>query len=102
MMRKNRKEAIEKAANADKWGLILGTLGRQGSEQMLMFGNMFCWLIWSWERDNMYAYDVCAGRGLKKLASTVVEKSREASTEQREASKIWRVQSSKNRERREA
>ena len=31
LMRKNRKEAIEKAAAADKWGVILGTLGRQAS-----------------------------------------------------------------------
>ena len=34
LMRKNRKEAIEKAANADKWGLILGTLGRQVSDHV--------------------------------------------------------------------
>ena len=31
LMRKNRKNAIEKAAAADKWGVILGTLGRQAS-----------------------------------------------------------------------
>ncbi|KAG7174849.1 2-(3-amino-3-carboxypropyl)histidine synthase subunit 1-like [Homarus americanus] len=31
LMKKIRKEAIDKASKAKKWGLILGTLGRQGS-----------------------------------------------------------------------
>jgi len=35
LMRKNRKNAIEKAAAADKWGVILGTLGRQGSPKVM-------------------------------------------------------------------
>lgn len=34
-MRALRKEAIEKARLAQKWGLILGTLGRQGSPKVL-------------------------------------------------------------------
>ena len=34
LMRKNRKDAIEKAAAADKWGVILGTLGRQASRNV--------------------------------------------------------------------
>lgn len=34
-MRKNRKRAIDKAANAQKFGLILGTLGRQGSIKVM-------------------------------------------------------------------
>ena len=29
LMKRNRHEAIERAAEADTWGLILGTLGRQ-------------------------------------------------------------------------
>ena len=35
LMKKNRKEAIEKAATCDTWGLILGTLGRQGHPPVL-------------------------------------------------------------------
>uniref|UniRef100_A0A8C5MNV0 2-(3-amino-3-carboxypropyl)histidine synthase subunit 1 n=1 Tax=Leptobrachium leishanense TaxID=445787 RepID=A0A8C5MNV0_9ANUR len=34
-MLKNRKEAIETAAGAKCWGLILGTLGRQGSPKIM-------------------------------------------------------------------
>ena len=34
-MKKNRKSAIEKAITADTWGLILGTLGRQGNPNIL-------------------------------------------------------------------
>jgi len=35
LMKKNRREAIEKAASCDTWGLILGTLGRQGHPPVL-------------------------------------------------------------------
>ncbi|KAK8734867.1 hypothetical protein OTU49_005701 [Cherax quadricarinatus] len=35
MMKKIRKDAIDKASKANKWGLILGTLGRQGSTRVL-------------------------------------------------------------------
>jgi len=35
LMKKNRKSAIEKAITADTWGLILGTLGRQGNPNIL-------------------------------------------------------------------
>lgn len=35
LMKKNRHEAIERAAGADTWGLILGTLGRQGHPPVL-------------------------------------------------------------------
>lgn len=34
-MRKNRKDAIEKAKTAETFGIILGTLGRQGSPKVL-------------------------------------------------------------------
>ncbi|XP_015277363.1 PREDICTED: diphthamide biosynthesis protein 1 [Gekko japonicus] len=34
-MQDSRKEAIRKASQASKWGLILGTLGRQGSPAIL-------------------------------------------------------------------
>lgn len=34
-MRRNRKSAIEKAKKAKRFGLILGTLGRQGSSKVL-------------------------------------------------------------------
>ncbi|XP_030633599.1 2-(3-amino-3-carboxypropyl)histidine synthase subunit 1 [Chanos chanos] len=34
-MRANRRQAIEKARSAQHWGLILGTLGRQGSPKIL-------------------------------------------------------------------
>ncbi|XP_060114709.1 2-(3-amino-3-carboxypropyl)histidine synthase subunit 1 [Heteronotia binoei] len=34
-MQDSRKEAIRKASRASKWGLILGTLGRQGSPAIL-------------------------------------------------------------------
>ncbi|KAL7289105.1 hypothetical protein TKK_0017053 [Trichogramma kaykai] len=34
LMKQNRKEAIEKAKNAKVFGLILGTLGRQGSQSV--------------------------------------------------------------------
>nr|XP_056720980.1 2-(3-amino-3-carboxypropyl)histidine synthase subunit 1 [Euleptes europaea] len=34
-MQDSRKEAIRKASHASKWGLILGTLGRQGSPAIL-------------------------------------------------------------------
>lgn len=34
-MRKNRKQAIDNAKNAKRFGLILGTLGRQGSTQVM-------------------------------------------------------------------
>lgn len=36
-MRKNRKMAIEKAKRAKRFGLILGTLGRQGSPKVLQY-----------------------------------------------------------------
>lgn len=36
-MRRNRKDAIDKAANARKFGLILGTLGRQGSSKVMSY-----------------------------------------------------------------
>ena len=35
LMKRNRHEAIERAAGADTWGLILGTLGRQGHPPVL-------------------------------------------------------------------
>lgn len=35
LMKRNRKAAIETASGADTWGLILGTLGRQGSTKVL-------------------------------------------------------------------
>ncbi|XP_071552140.1 2-(3-amino-3-carboxypropyl)histidine synthase subunit 1 isoform X2 [Panulirus ornatus] len=35
LMKKIRKDAIDKASKAKKWGLILGTLGRQGSTKVL-------------------------------------------------------------------
>lgn len=35
LMKKIRKEAIDKASKAEKWGLILGTLGRQGSTRVM-------------------------------------------------------------------
>jgi len=35
LMKKNRKNAIEKAVEAQTWGLILGTLGRQGNPNIL-------------------------------------------------------------------
>jgi len=35
LMKKNRKGAIEKAMEAETWGLILGTLGRQGNPNIL-------------------------------------------------------------------
>jgi len=35
LMKKNRKNAIEKAVEAPTWGLILGTLGRQGNPNIL-------------------------------------------------------------------
>lgn len=34
-MRALRKQAIDKARQAQKWGLIFGTLGRQGSPKVL-------------------------------------------------------------------
>nr|XP_033778582.1 2-(3-amino-3-carboxypropyl)histidine synthase subunit 1 isoform X2 [Geotrypetes seraphini] len=36
-MNQTRRAAINKAANAQTWGLILGTLGRQGSPKILQF-----------------------------------------------------------------
>lgn len=36
-MRKNRKNAIDRAANAHTFGLILGTLGRQGSTKVMEY-----------------------------------------------------------------
>lgn len=36
-MRKNRKQAIDQAKNAHKIGLILGTLGRQGSSKVMNY-----------------------------------------------------------------
>ena len=36
-MRKNRKIAIEKAKRAKRFGIILGTLGRQGSPKVLQY-----------------------------------------------------------------
>lgn len=36
-MRRNRKNAIDKAANARRFGLILGTLGRQGSPKVMSY-----------------------------------------------------------------
>lgn len=35
LMQESRKQAICKASSARKWGLILGTLGRQGSPAIL-------------------------------------------------------------------
>lgn len=35
LMKKNRKNAIESATKADTWGIILGTLGRQGNPNIL-------------------------------------------------------------------
>jgi len=35
LMRKNRQKAIDTAKQADTWGLILGTLGRQGNPNVL-------------------------------------------------------------------
>jgi len=35
LMKKNRREAIRKAVDSDSWGLILGTLGRQGNPNVL-------------------------------------------------------------------
>lgn len=35
LMKKNRQTAIRKAAECDTWGLILGTLGRQGNPNVL-------------------------------------------------------------------
>ena len=35
LMKRNRHEAIGRAAEADTWGLILGTLGRQGHPPVL-------------------------------------------------------------------
>jgi len=35
LMKKNRQQAIETAKQADTWGLILGTLGRQGNPNVL-------------------------------------------------------------------
>lgn len=34
-MKKIRKEAIDQASKAEKWGLILGTLGRQGNIKVM-------------------------------------------------------------------
>ena len=34
-MREQRKQAIEKARGATRWGIILGTLGRQGNPKIL-------------------------------------------------------------------
>lgn len=36
-MRRNRKNAIDKAASAQRFGLILGTLGRQGSPKVMKY-----------------------------------------------------------------
>lgn len=36
-MRKNRKNAIDRASNAQTFGLILGTLGRQGSTKVMNY-----------------------------------------------------------------
>jgi len=35
LMKKNRRSAIQTASNCDTWGLILGTLGRQGNPNVL-------------------------------------------------------------------
>ncbi len=35
LMKSNRKAAIDKASKAKTWGIILGTLGRQGSPKVL-------------------------------------------------------------------
>jgi len=35
LMKKNRQEAISTACKADTWGIILGTLGRQGNPKIL-------------------------------------------------------------------
>ena len=35
LMKKIRKKAIDKARTAEKWGLILGTLGRQGNTRVM-------------------------------------------------------------------
>ncbi len=37
LMQKNRKDAILQASTANKFGLILGTLGRQGSPKIMEF-----------------------------------------------------------------
>ena len=34
-MKKIRRKEIDKAMEASKWGIILGTLGRQGSPKVL-------------------------------------------------------------------
>ncbi|CAN0890951.1 2-(3-amino-3-carboxypropyl)histidine synthase subunit 1 [Linum grandiflorum] len=34
-MKENRKKAVEKAKTAKRWGLVLGTLGRQGNTRIL-------------------------------------------------------------------
>ena len=41
-MKKNRKNAIEKAVKTDSWGLILGTLGRQGNPNILHHLKLKC------------------------------------------------------------
>ncbi len=35
LMKRNRRESIEAAKKADTWGIILGTLGRQGNPKVL-------------------------------------------------------------------
>ena len=42
LMKKNRKNAVEKAVEADTWGLILGTLGRQGIPNILNHLKLKC------------------------------------------------------------
>jgi len=42
LMKKNRKNAIEKAMETDTWGLILGTLGRQGNPNILNHLKLKC------------------------------------------------------------
>lgn len=46
-MKKIRKEIIDKASTAKKWGLILGTLGRQGNTKVMenLKVSVACWVI---------------------------------------------------------
>lgn len=47
LMKKIRKEIIDKASTAKKWGLILGTLGRQGNTKVMenLKVSVVCWVI---------------------------------------------------------
>ena len=63
-MLKNRKQAIERASCAKCFGLILGTLGRQGNLKILKVEILSWFYFKKWKKTNIVAVIVAEVLGI--------------------------------------